>query len=366
MALHKSSAWPLALAYAGLIAYASLYPFEGWRDQGVGPLMFLASPWPRYWTWFDLVANMVGYAPLGFLLSVAQRRTAPPGSAGSWTWLAAVALSLGMESLQSYLPSRVASNVDLALNALGAAIGALVAAGLDRAGLLARWSRWRAKWLVEPARGALVWLALWPVALLFPAAVPLGLGQVLERVESSVSAVLQGTPFLEWVPLREVELQPLWPGAELLCVMLGLVVPCLLAYSVARSLAGRLASTLLVGTIGLLASGLSAALSYGPEHAWAWLSLPVQVGYGVGLVVAAGLLPVGRRACMVLALVALCLQLSVLNNAPTGAYFAQTLQTWEQGRFIRFHGLVQWLGWLWPFGVLAYLVARLSRRGGQN
>jgi hypothetical protein len=55
------------------------------------------------------------------------------------------------------------------------------------------------------------------------------------------------------------------------------------------------------------------------------------------------------------------LHLSVLNQAPTSAYFAQTLQTWEQGRFIRFHGLAQWLGWVWPFAAGVYLLLRLSR-----
>jgi len=54
-------------------------------------------------------------------------------------------------------------------------------------------------------------------------------------------------------------------------------------------------------------------------------------------------------------------QLALLNNASADVYFAQTLQAWEQGRFIRFHGLIQWLGWLWPYGLLAYLVARLSQ-----
>ena len=54
--------------------------------------------------------------------------------------------------------------------------------------------------------------------------------------------------------------------------------------------------------------------------------------------------------------------LSLLNQAPESAYFAQTLATWEQGRFIRFHGLAQWLGWLWPIATLAYVLAALSRR----
>ena len=56
------------------------------------------------------------------------------------------------------------------------------------------------------------------------------------------------------------------------------------------------------------------------------------------------------------------IQLSLLNQASASAYFAQTLQTWEQGQFIRFHGVVQWLGWLWPYAALLYLLAMLSGR----
>ena len=78
------------------------------------------------------------------------------------------------------------------------------------------------------------------------------------------------------------------------------------------------------------------------------------------LLLLALLLPV--RACAALALLALVLHLSLLNQAPTSAYFAQTLQQWEQGRFVRFYGLSQWLGWLWPYATLLVLVLRLSRR----
>ena len=59
----------LALAYAGLIVYASLHPFYGWRDLGVSPFAFLDAAWPRYWTVFDLVTNVIAYLPLGFLLT---------------------------------------------------------------------------------------------------------------------------------------------------------------------------------------------------------------------------------------------------------------------------------------------------------
>jgi hypothetical protein len=60
-------------------------------------------------------------------------------------------------------------------------------------------------------------------------------------------------------------------------------------------------------------------------------------------------------------LLALVVHLSVLNQAPASAYFADTLQAWEQGRFIRFNGIVQWLGWLWPYVVLVYVLVRVSQ-----
>lgn len=367
---HKTSAWPLAGAYALLVVYASLYPFSGWRNQEIPPWDFLFAGWPRYWTVFDLAANVVGYVPLGFLLALSFMRRGNVRYFADHPNLAAVAvavvtgsvLSFLMEGVQNFLPSRVASNVDLGLNIAGTLVGAVAATALEVGGAIDHWSRFRDRWFIPEARGALVLLALWPFALLFPAAVPLGLGQVLERLETALAAWLEHTPFLEWLPVREIELQPLVPAAELLCVALGAFVPCLLGYSILRS-AGRRAvfAFVAIGT-GVSVTALSAALSWGPAHAWAWLSLPVRLGLLFGLILALLMLAVPRRGCAAVLLLALVVHLSVLNQAPASAYFADTLQAWEQGRFIRFHGLAQWLGWLWPYAVLVYVLQRISRR----
>ena len=369
MTPHKTSAWPLSEAYVALVIYASLYPFSGWRDQGIAPWAFLTSPLPKYWTGFDVAANVVGYAPLGFLLALSVLRrgrwravASGNGAAIAIAVLVAAVLSACMEGLQSYLPHRVPSNVDLALNTGGALLGALLAAGLELLGGIARWSRVRERWFVAEARGALVLLALWPFALMFPASVPLGLGQVLERLEAAVSDWLQDTPFLEWLPVREIELQPLVPAAELLCVALGALIPCLLAYSIIRSTGRRAASAVVLMGTGVGVTALSAALSWGPTHAWAWLSHPVRMGLAFGAAFALLLVLVPRRGCAALMMMALVVHLALLNNAPASAYFADTLQAWEQGRFIRFHGLAQWLGWLWPYAALVYVLLRVSRR----
>ncbi|MFP3710612.1 teicoplanin resistance protein VanZ, partial [Paraburkholderia sp. SIMBA_009] len=54
-------------AYAALIVYASLYPFDGWLSLGIGPFDYLFAPMQRYVTAFDVVTNVLGYWPFGAL-----------------------------------------------------------------------------------------------------------------------------------------------------------------------------------------------------------------------------------------------------------------------------------------------------------
>lgn len=359
--MRKTSAWPLSQLCVALIVYASLYPFDQWRDQGIAPWEFLTAPWPKYWTGFDVVANVLGYAPLGFFLTLSAMRMGWRGGVVVACTLAAALLSFSMEGLQSYLPARVPSQADFLLNILGAWLGAVLASALEHLGLLNHWSQFRTRWFVRDSHLALVLISVWPAALLFPVAVPFGLGQVWERVEDALTSAFDATPFEDWIPLRSFELEPLLPGAELLCVMLGLLIPCLLGLGVIRQLGQRLLYVLGVAVVGLGMSALSATLSYGPAHAWTWLGEPVMLGLGLGLVLALFFLPTSARTCWTFLMLALLVQQSVLNQSPESAYFTQTLQTWEQGRFIRFHGLVQWLGWLWPYAVLLFALARLSR-----
>ena len=362
----KTATWPLTLAYVALVVYASLYPFDTWRNQGVLPWAYLTQSLPKYWTWFDVAINIAGYAPLGFLGVLTALRTGQGKYALLPVTMLIFILSMVLEGLQSYLPSRVASNVDLSLNGLGGLLGGSVAWVLEKVGAIDRWSHFRRTWFVPQARGGLVLLTLWPIALFFPASVPLGLGQVLERVETALGEALSDTPFLEWLPMRTIELQPLLPGAELLCVLLGALIPVLLAYSVLRTLLQRSIFLVIILMLAVAISGISAGLSYGPEHAMAWLTLPVQLGLLGAAVAGVFCLFLSARSCIAVLLLALVAQLFMLNLAPASPYFAQTLQTWEQGRFIRFHGVVQWLGWLWPFAAVAYVMARISKPNSQS
>jgi VanZ family protein len=364
--MHKTSAWPLALIYAALIVYASLYPFAEWRDQGIVPWSFLSAPWPRYWSGFDVVSNVLGYMPMGFFLALSALRMDHARGAVWRSSLICGLLSLCMESLQSYLPMRVADTMDLVLNLLGGTIGAVCADGLERIGAIDRWSRFRARWFTPNSRWALVLLALWPLALLFPASVPFGLGQVLERVEPVLESLLSTLPGAPWLTPPHNELLPMQPATAFVCVTLGALIPYLLGYCVIASMQRRALFLLVAMGVGVAVTALSAALSFGPTRAWVWMSLPVQAGWVLALLLALVALPLRARSCATCLLLALVLHLSLLNQAPVGSYFSQTLQTWEQGRFIRFHGIAQWLGWLWPYAALLYVLRLVSLPSARN
>jgi hypothetical protein len=81
----------------------------------------------------------------------------------------------------------------------------------------------------------------------------------------------------------------------------------------------------------------------------------------LGSLAAAASLRLSCRTVATLGLMVLTGLVFGLAQAPSDPYFADSLQAWEQGRFVRFHGLAQWIGWLWPYAAMAWLLTRLGR-----
>jgi hypothetical protein len=204
------------------------------------------------------------------------------------------------------------------------------------------------------------------LALVFPAAVPFGLGQIWERLEQVMIQSLLELPFLSGMTLQSTQLQPLRSTTEMLCVAMGLLIPCLLGFCIIRSLPRRIAWVGMAVAVGCFASALSAALTWGPDHAWVWLDIPAKAGLVIGAMLALLMVTVPWRISAAVLLLVLGVYLSVINQAPESPYFAQALQLWEQGRFIRFHGLAQWLGWLWPYAAVVYVTLLLVERNTQK
>lgn len=364
----RSLAWPLAAAWGCLMVYASLHPFTGWQwpDHLQADWLMLGVPQPHYVGGFDVLSNLLGYVPLGALLAIGVlRRGGSPRRALALVLVLPAVLSYALETAQHLLPQRVPSIVDWLLNAAGAVLGALLVIAVQALGGFALWQRWRERWLLQGRSGGLALLLLWPLGLLFPPPLPFGLGQVLRRSRDALAELLAGTAWDGWLtPPGAVPVTPLAPGVELLGIACGLLAPCLLAYALTRPGWRRLA--LLAGGLGLglVVTTLSTALNFGPEHALAWITPPVWPAVALAALVAAALAWTPGRVAAAVALLVVGAAVALVNIAPADSFYAASLQGWEQGRFIRFHGLSQWLGWLWPYATLAYLLGRVAARRG--
>lgn len=359
-------AWPLTWAYVALVVYASLYPFGPWRDQGLSTWSFLAAPWPKYWGAFDVWANIWGYGPLGFLAALSAMRMGLRRQAGWLAVLGSAALSLLMEGLQSYLPVRVPSVADFGLNTCGAALGALLASGLESMGAIDRWSRFRERWFTEDAAGGMALLVLWPSALLFPVPICLGVGQIGPNLRTDLAQWLRDSPLGDWLSFQDPPTQVLTPELEFALVLMGLLLPCLLGFSVIRDLGQKLVLAVLAFGVGMGVSALSAVLTYGPGHAWVWLDAAQAWALLAGLAVALVLAALPRWTHVGLLWVGLWVYLWAINQAPASTYVTLNLQQWEQGRFVRFNGLAQWLGWVWPFAVWFWALLWMARPSGER
>lgn len=342
----------LLVAYIALVAYATLYPLTGWRDPGPGALAFLAAPLPRYVTSFDLAVNFLAYVPLG-LLAVAALR--PPLSVRAAMVVAALAiflLSLGLEALQSYLPARIPSNLDLAINTAGALGGAVAAILLERRlGGRRAWRTVRDTLFQEghTTDAGLVLLALWLVSQLNPETLLFGAGDLRELFAAPTT---QAYP-----PALFVRVEALVAGANLFAVAL-----------LARLLVSP-GPRALVFVLSLIAAALAVrSIAFGvllsPRDAFAWATPGALIGLGTGLSLALFALRLPRSLSVALAGLALMAATTVVNIAPENPYLTQSLSEWRQGHFLNLNGLTRIVSAAWPFAAVFYLT--LAARGRET
>ena len=338
------------MVYAVLTAYASLYPLGGWHDYGASPFDYLLAPWPRYISGFDMVVNVLGYVPLGALGVAALHPRTRGGAAFIAAVTAAAALSLVLEALQSYLPSRDASNIDFLCNTAGSVIGA--ALGLHAL-----------PWALEhgplkPARDALflpgseidfglVLLGLWLFLQLNPATLLFGAGSLRELVLSQEGRAR--TP--EFFAMVET----VTSAANLVAVALLLS---------ALTASGRPPRALVLAFIGaaLVVKSAAFALLMRADSLLGWLTPGAQLGLALGLAAALAALSLPRTLRLALAAVLLMAATVLVNLAPPNPYLAATLKVWQQGHFLNFNGLTRLVSSAWPYLALAYLIFLAARR----
>lgn len=356
--VNPSKSSPLAryllLAYALLLVYGSLHPFYGWRDQGAGAFAFLAGGLPRYITTFDLTTNFAAYLPLGFLALLAlypRLRGAPALIAAA---LAGCALSIALEALQSYLPSRIPSNLDVATNSLGAVAGSVMAlrfgVGLIGSG---RIYALRHRWFVSGAHYdfGLVLLALWMFTQLNPVTLLFGNGDLRGLLEPPPAVLHPAAVFIQM------------EAAVAACnlVAIGLFLSCLMQD---RRPLRRLLLGLFAGALALKTVAVGVLMK--AQNVFAWMTPGALLGLGGGACILALALVLPRAARRALAGLLLMGATVLVNLAPENPYFIDALQQWPQGYYLNFNGVTHLVSLAWPFVALFYLMLFAPRPGAEG
>ncbi|MGZ8273446.1 MAG: VanZ family protein [Burkholderiaceae bacterium] len=346
------------VVYALLVLYSGLAPWSGWRDLGVAPFAYLTAPVPRHLTTFDVLVNVLGYVPLGALLVLSAHPRLRTGVAALAALVIGGLLSGTIEAMQTYLPSRVPSNIDLLTNSFGALAGALLAAPfasslIDRG----RLADLRLRWFERRASVLLLLVCLWPLAQVYPEPMLFGAGDLREVFEAVASAFGGDWPTLDPARFGPAE----FVLAEAFVVAAALLAVGLAFASAMRPPAPRASLLIALLLFALVLKAVAHGLLFGPERALAWLTPGAYGGLAIGglTTLAASAGPVHWRPRF--ALVALGAALVGANFVPHNPYYLANMQDWRQGALLNFNALTGWLSALWPYALGIALLEHATR-----
>jgi hypothetical protein len=271
--------------------------------------------------------------------------------------VAGLLVSGTMEAVQTFLPSRVSSNLDFYTNAVGCAMGAVIGVATARKLLEhGHLNHLRQLWFAPHASQGLVLVALWPLAQIYPQSFLFGLGQILPILSDWLGQLLDTEIDLGAMirPDTVLTVEQYWLSETILtaCGMVGagLTLLCLLRRPAPRGL-------LLCALVGaaIVVKGLATALLFSPDNAFVWVTPGAEGGFLIGVIMLAGLCFAPHAAQRRLGALTLMLALAIINTTPANPYFVATLQSWVQGKFLNFNGAAQFLALLWPFFAVWFL-----------
>jgi VanZ family protein len=365
MALSRALSMLIAgLLYACGIMVISLTPIADWRFIPEPPWEFMFLPWPRYWTGFDVLVNVLAYIPFGLLIGrfISLRLRPSQWRALNALVLAVVSgvvLSIIMEGLQTYIPSRRAQLLDVLANAGGTAIGGFFASV---------YAQHRTSFQFTEARpievGGLMLLGLWLLSQAAPQEVWLALGDIGVTLDWRNQFASGAESFAAQRTL-----------AEALCVGSAIISCALICHLTllesSRWLPGyrphHWAVTLVavvVITLGVRALWVWALLA--PGALGTWLNAGTQAGVVLAILSGYGLAAARITQQRVAAIAGLAVTLMLSNSLPENGYAAETFASWSQGRWFNLQTLANLAATLWPFAALFWLTIVLTRKSARS
>jgi VanZ family protein len=344
----------LAALYGLAIVYASLEPFSPWLPPPPGTPFFLFSVSTR-WVRYDALLNVLAYVPFGFFVALLARGASPARRMGSCLAIGA-AMSFAMESLQMYIPPRIASPFDLATNTTGALLGGIIATAIARNAHARRMLyRARARLFLPGHLGdiGLGLLILWLVAQTNPG-IPLFAVTFDTDTVSTVGTAIVATPMPDDTASEFVQAA----GTTFQVLGVGLFAALLLRR---RRNAGGIVLAMILGALVL--KGVAAAIMLKPAIWHAWIKPGVLIGISVGAILLRIAIALPRPVQVAVCAVALLSALGAPVLAPetlTGRA-PLALFDWHYGQLLNYNGLTRTALLLWPVMTAIWLFVLAGR-----
>lgn len=315
----------LLLGYLVFLVYASLYPISSFRFPERSPfaLIFATEITSRT----DALTNVLVYLPLGLFLILSR-----PGLGSLRAGLIGCALSFVIEYLQAFVPGRVPSLLDWALNSLGTLLGAELAARLGQI-------RWRASVSLlasgPRARLGLITVGTWVAAQLFPFVPSTDIDYLKEGLRP-VWHVLRGQQSFSFAPAASYALATL--------SLASILEECLLPSRHSRLLVPMFFFAVLLAKVPIISRQLS---------------LEALAGVLVGLALSRRLRDSGPGAAVLFlaALGAFAVEELRSEGPSSGAVLAFNWIPFRTHLISELIGASDILSGAWPFLALAYVVS---------
>ncbi|MGE0797025.1 MAG: VanZ family protein [Lautropia sp.] len=357
----------LWLIVAVAIAYLSLYPLTGWRLRQPSIWSFLGHGVPRYYSYADIVANIAAYVVYGLLFALGWFTRRRPWVCALLAAGSGMLLSLMLESLQSYLPTRVPSLLDFYANGIGAALGGAVGAsiGVWRADPTGGAGRVSLPWYEQgPAIGWAL-LVVWLIAQLPPQRLLFSTG----HWQSWLLQLAPAGAADHWSLLLPGPLPDAFRSlVETMVVAIMISIVGILMMDLVRPTGARIGWIVALLAIGLVFRMAASAQVYSTAPLFAWLTSGAQAGLVLGALALYLIGAFRRRTRLAIGAALVPIGLLLVNLAPRDPYFLSALAgsgPLTPALTPSLRSLINALGMLWPLFALAYLLIRYwtLRRG---
>jgi len=331
----------LLILYLCLVIYTSLTPFNFLLDSHLLPWSWLLAPTPRYIPIFDVITNIVGYLPFGFLMIFSLYPRLLKWPAFITTLFLGIFVSGCLESLQTFLPTRIPSSIDWYSNTLGVLIGALFALPLSPQWLSGNKAARIRESIFGEHQGFFLLLLLCPLAQIYPQNAWLGMGDFgLQMTRIS--------PFWSF-PLNNA-------SQEILITSLAtLSIGTVFLFGIRKNASPlKLISGLLFFMV--LLKLLISQFQFGQTGASKWWSISVLVGLAIGLLLTFFANFLSRKSLWLLSMTSILGLIILVNILPYNPYFYNLLEQLPQGKMIHINGLFAWISIVWPFLAMILLI----------